>query len=131
MSHENAGNLPSLSDRGALRTGTKSDILECIKAPKGTNAKAKESTVMLLDMAAIVHMIPPTRAATFSDYVNLHIIPYIEGVSKPCATRTDAIWDKYPEDNLKAQTHARRGTGPRTELGIEGDSPIPRKYWQS
>lgn len=130
MSHENARDPPSLADRGLLRTGSKSDILDCLQAPKGTNDKAQESTVILLDMAAILHMIPPTRAATFNEYVTVHVIPYIKGVSQPVATRTDSIWDRYPRENLKAQAHSRRGTGPRTELGDDGDSPIPRRDWQ-
>ena len=81
-------------------------------------------------MAAIVHMIPPTRAATFNEYVTVHVVPYIKVISQPDATRTDAIWDRYPRDNIKAQIHSRWGTGPRTELGIDGDSPIPRRDWQ-
>ena len=130
MSHENARDPPSLADRGVLRTGMKSDILDCLEAPKVINDEARQSTLVILDMAAIVHMIPPTRAATFNEYVTLHVVPYIKHVSHPAATRTDAIWDRYPRNNIKSQTHSRRGTGPRTELGTDGDSPIPRRDWQ-
>ena len=130
MSHENARDPPSLADRDVLRTGTKSDILDCLQAPKGINDEARQSTLVILDMAAIVHMIPPTRAATFNEYVTLHVEPYIKHVSHPAVTRTDAIWDRYPRNNIKSQTHSRRGTGHRTELGTDGDSPIPRRDWQ-
>ena len=130
MCHENERDPPSLSVRGFLRPADKSVILDCLQAPKGTDARAKESTVIILDMAAIMHMIPPTRAATFREYVYVHVIPFIKSVCGPVTTRVDAIYDRYPKENLKGLTHIRRGTGPRTEIGNDGDSPIPRKDWQ-
>ncbi len=36
----------------------------------------------------------------------------------------------YPDESLKAQTQARSRTGPRTQLGPEGSSPIPKRDWQ-
>ena len=39
--------------------------------------------------------------------------------------RIDAIWDNYPEDNLKSLTHQRRGTGPRTRIG-DGHTQITK-----
>ena len=53
---------PSLSDRGLLRTGTKSDIRVCLDAPKTRCEDALQSSVYILDMAAVLHMIPPTPA---------------------------------------------------------------------
>lgn len=119
MCHENAREPPSLSVRGSLRPADKSVILDCLQAPKGTDARAKESTVFILDMAAIMHMIPPTRAATFREYVYVHVTPFIKSVCGPVATRVDVIYDRYPKKNLKGLTHIRRGTGPRTEIGTD------------
>ena len=36
ISHENCREPPSLSDRGMLRFGNKSDILDCLGAHKGS-----------------------------------------------------------------------------------------------
>ena len=64
---ENQREPPALSDRSSLRAGTKSDILKCIHAPTGHAIPATQATVQVVDMAAIIHMVPPTRSLTFSD----------------------------------------------------------------
>ena len=68
--YENQREPPSLSNQGSLRSGNKSDIIECLKAPTGRAAEAKVATVVVLDMAAVVHMVRPTSAHTFRDYVS-------------------------------------------------------------
>ena len=59
---ENQREPPALSDRSSLRAGTKSDILKCINATAGRDNSAKQVTVQVVDMAAIIHMVPPTKA---------------------------------------------------------------------
>ena len=130
MSHENSREPPSLSDHGFLRSGTKSAIIDCLKAPKGIIQEVKQATAILLDMAPIIHMLAPTRCAKFNEYVPVHVAPYIKGISQPNGTRIDLLWDEYPDENLKSQTHILRGSGPRTELGDDGETPIPRRDWQ-
>ena len=56
---ENQHDTPSLADQGLLRTGNKSDILHCFQAPVGRVASARLATVVVLDMAAVVHMVRP------------------------------------------------------------------------
>ena len=75
-------------------------------------------------------MLAPTRCAKFNEYVPVHVAPYIKGITQPNGTRTDLIWNEYPDENLKSQTHILRGTGPRTELGDDGETPIPKRDWQ-
>ena len=53
--YENQREPPSLSDRGLLRAGNKSDILTCIKAPTARVCTARQVSVMVFDMAAIIH----------------------------------------------------------------------------
>ena len=55
MSHENSREPPSLSENGFLRSGKKSDILECLNAPKGIIQEVNQSTAILIDMAPIIH----------------------------------------------------------------------------
>jgi hypothetical protein len=128
--YENQREPPSLSNQGLLRSGKKSDILEHLKAPTGRSAAAKAATVVVLDMAAVVHMVRPTSAHTFTDYVSQHLVPFVESQVTPTVTRVDAVWDTYPEDNLKTLTHHRRGVGPRTRIG-DGQTRIPKQYWNT
>ena len=66
-----------------------------------------------IPMAAVVHMVRPTRAATFSDYIPMHLVPHPKSLLGPNVQQLDAVWDTYPEWNLKMQAHLRRGNGPR------------------
>ncbi len=81
-------------------------------------------------MPAVVHMVRPTRAATFSDYVHMHVVPFLKSHLTPSVERVDAVWDVYPETSLKIQTQLRRGSDPRTQIGIGGSTPIPKRDWQ-
>ena len=128
--YENQREPPALADHGMLRTGTKSDILKCLEDPTAPSVHAHDVTVKVVDMAAVVHMVRPTRAPTFSDYVPMHLAPYLKSLLGPTVQRLDAVWDTYPEWNLKMQAHLRRGNGPRTQLGPEGKTPIPKRDWQ-
>ena len=75
-------------------------------------------------------MVRPTSAKTFADYATQHIVPFLEHQITPTVERIDAIWDNYPEDNLKSLTHQRRGAGPRTRIG-DGHTQIPKHEWNS
>lgn len=127
---ENQREPPSLADHGSLRSGSKSDILGCIKSPTGQAVQARSATVVVLDMAAVVHMVRPTSAKTFMEYVTQHMMPFLESQLTPTVERMDAIWDTYPQDSLKSLTHQRRGTGPRTRIG-DGHTRIPKHDWNS
>ena len=78
---ENQREPPSLEKHRYLRPGTKSDILECIKTPTCRAVPAKLATVVVLDMAAVVHMVRPTKATIFIEYVTKQMMPSIPGVS--------------------------------------------------
>ena len=84
-------------------------------------------------MAAIIHMVLPTRGTTFAEFVSLHVVPFLKSQVTTAVQRIDAIWDSYPEQNLKSLTQQRRGSGPRTLLKPDGDgnTPIPKREWQS
>ena len=88
---ENQRQPPSLADQGLLRSGTKSDILKCLNAPTGRSAAAKQAAVVVLDMAAVIHMVRPTTANTFSEYVSFHIVPYLEAQITSSTKRIDAV----------------------------------------
>ena len=75
---ENQREPPSMADRGPLRAGKKSDILQRFGACTGCLDAAQQVTVVVLDMAEIIHMVRPTRAKTFSEYVTFQILPFLE-----------------------------------------------------
>ena len=62
---------------------------------------ARLAIVVVLDMAAAVLMVRPTSAKTFADYATQHIVPFLEYQITTTVERIDAIWDNYPEGNLK------------------------------
>ena len=70
-------------NQGPLRSGNKSDILEWLKAPTGRSAEAKAATVVVLYMAVVVHMVWPTSAYTFRDYVSQHLVQFVESQVTP------------------------------------------------
>ena len=111
-------------------TSNRQEVWHRGKAPAGRADSARSATVVVLDMAAVVHMVRPTSAKTFADYATQHIVPFLEHQITPTVERIDAIWDNYPEDNLKSLTHQRRGAGPRTRIG-DGHTQIPKHEWNS
>ena len=74
---------------------------------RSLTGSARLATVVVLDMAAVVHMVRPTPAKTFADYATQHIVPFLEYQLTPTVERIDAKWDNYPEGNLKSLTHQR------------------------
>ena len=75
--YENQREPPSLADRFSLRSGTKSDILGCMMISHDRQDQAKLATVVVLDMAAVVQMVRPTSANTFSEYVLKNVVPFL------------------------------------------------------
>ena len=51
----------------------------------------KEFKIVLLDMDAIVYMIPLTYAATFKEYATIHMASYVKGVPQLSTTHTYGI----------------------------------------
>ena len=124
---ENQKEPPSLSDQGMLRHGKKSDILQCMQIPK--LSPTNDQTMKILDGAAIVHMVRPTKARNFQEYATRHVTPYVESsVAGTPITRLDIIWDTYPENNLKMQTQEKRGASTAYRTIVEGSTPIPSDW---
>ena len=97
---------------------------------RSLTGSARLATVVVEDMAAVVHVVRPTSAKTFADYATQHIVPFLDNQITPTVERIDPIWDNYPEGNLKSLAHQRRGTGLRTRIG-DGDTQIPKHEWKS
>ena len=85
-----------------------------------------KSAVHVVDMAATIHMVPPTRASTF--LITGTFVHYVF-LYKSDDDHADAVLDIYPEQNLKSWTQQRRGldVGIRLEPHGDGSTPILRK----
>ena len=133
--YENSQFPPSLYDKGKLRQGTKSVILDCIPGIKNarTNPERNGASVIVLNMPAVIHMIKPHKAETFGDYIMQHLLPFLHAQMKESNTRVDAVWDRYPEQSLKNQARAKRlGTTKKRRIRASGNVPIPKgKEWQN
>ena len=72
--HENQACPPSLSSVGSMRSGTKSDLLNCLEDLASTTESIASSllqiTSKILDGAAIVNMLRPGSVKTFEGYAS-------------------------------------------------------------
>jgi len=74
--HENHPYPPSLSDRGKIRQGKKSDLLSVL--PTETEMEPPVTfDVKVLDGAVIVHLLSTNGVSTFDNYASQVFIPYI------------------------------------------------------
>ncbi|MES9879449.1 MAG: hypothetical protein ABW185_01030 [Sedimenticola sp.] len=125
---ENQREPPSLSNQGQLRSGKKSDVLTCLSISKVLSPQ--DISVKVLDGAAVVHMVRPTKATDFDQYVSRHFMPFITSTARASTTpptRLDIVFDTYPENSLKAQTQSKRSTPGATTI-VEGSTPVPQDW---
>ncbi|KAG7166433.1 hypothetical protein Hamer_G005533 [Homarus americanus] len=117
-----------VSQFGKLIHGTKSDHVGCLEGlvPPDVNTDTPVTNVMILDGAAIVHLLQPGSAKIFSDYAMHVFLPYIESQLQK-AFRVEVVWDEYLPHSIKAGTRQRRGKGVRRR--VEAIGFIPRN-WQ-
>ena len=59
----------------------------------GRSLAAKEASVVVLDIAAVIHIIKPQRASVFGDFTQLQLLPYLHSQMTDNTTRVDAVWD--------------------------------------
>lgn len=127
--HENQSFPPALSSFGDLRSGNKADLLTCLEdlSSSTTSTESPSVDAVLLDGAAIVNMLKPGHATTFSEYAEQVFQPYVKGYLQK-AKRVDIVWDVYLEDSLKATARHRRGLGVRRRVLPDTKLPV---NWQS
>ncbi|KAL8616927.1 hypothetical protein ACOMHN_041846 [Nucella lapillus] len=126
--HENRREPPSLTQDSKLRMGTKSVVVTCLPSmpDPGRSIEAKEATVRVFDMAAIVHMIKPQCAHLFGEYSAMQLMPFLEGQMTTNTLRIDLIWDTYSETSLKSQTREKRSQQAGRRTRVAAQIPIPK-----
>ena len=100
----------------------------------GRSKAVKEATVVILDVAAVIHIIKSQRARIIGEYTQMQLLPYMHSQMTENTSRVDAIWDTYQEASLKSQTLAKRGdiSSRRTRVSAKiVKVPIPKGFeWQ-
>lgn len=76
---ENQAYPPALIQNGNLRSGSKSGLVGCLEDLVTSQEKPNNPhvQVIILDDSAIVNMLRPGCAKTFSDYASQVFLPYI------------------------------------------------------
>ena len=108
--HENHPYPPSLSDRGKLRLGKKSDLLGVLPIVTDNDPPVMFD-VKVLDGAAIVHFLSTTCISTFLMNMLGMSMPYIKKQLE-ASTRVYVVWDTYITCSLES-TREKRGKGMR------------------
>ena len=111
-----------------LMSGTKSTLPNCLPAMPnpGCRDASMESTVVLFDMATIIHMLKPQRASLFGEYTQMQLLPFLEGQLTECCTRVDAEWDTYHISSFKSQTRINRGETAGRRTKVSPKIPLPK-----
>lgn len=82
MTSSDTGTSVSLlpSDQGKLISGTKSALPGCLPGmpDPGCPPTAKEASVVVLDMSAVIHIVKPQRATAFGEYTQMLLLPFLE-----------------------------------------------------
>lgn len=81
----------------------------------------------MFDGAAVIHMLNPGIATTFSGYYELIFKPYFSNQLKN-SSRIDIVFDRYISNSLKAGTRESRGSG--ISIKVSDSTAIPKKFKQ-
>lgn len=130
FAHENQKFPPSISVLGNMRKpSNKADIVQCMigYSPQIEIVCPQEPsvTVLILDGAAIVHMLPPGASKTFGEYCSNVFASFIDRVMRN-VTRLDIVFDRYLLNSLKAGTRESRGSGQRVK--VTHSTSIPKLF---
>lgn len=121
FSHESSVYPPSLTRKGCMHHGVKSEILDCIVPVDLSNCRPV-TTAAVLDGAVLVQMLRPRNVLTIGDYFKDVFVPYILSWFET-NDRVDIVWDVYSKTSLKAGTREQRGSGTRRRVTLSTKVP--------
>ena len=90
---------PSLSKRGKLRLGKKTDLL-IVLAQKTQKEPPSTVDVKVYDGAAVMHFLSTTNITTFDEFVSGVFVPHIMKHFET-SKRVDMVWDTYITSSIK------------------------------
>lgn len=121
FSHESSAFPPSLTRKGSMYHGDKSEILDCI-VPADLDNHRPATTAGMLDGAVLIQMIRPGSNVTIEDYFTDKFVPYILSWFET-NDRIDIVWDAYSKTSLKSGTREQRGSGARRRVTFSTKMP--------
>ena len=77
--------------------------LEKLVVTQTDDSTSPTINAIIIDGAAIVNMLKPGAAQTFSDYSSQVFLPYIKGQLQ-AVQRLDLVWDEYIHGSLEEYT---------------------------
>ena len=121
--HENQREHPSLSDRGKLRQDTKSGIIGCLPGiPAPGHSPLVRNATVVLDMAAVIHIIKPQRASILGEYTHMQLMPCSQSQMTENTSRVDAVKTQVSSH----KTRAKRGETTSRRTRVSTKIPIPK-----
>ncbi|KAF2893562.1 hypothetical protein ILUMI_12611 [Ignelater luminosus] len=112
---------------GRLRKpSNKQDVLAWLEFEESKHMSS--FTAMILDSAAVVHLLGANKCKTFADLYNSKFKPYIDHILRSIS-RVDIVFDRYIDGSLRNDTREKRG-GHRSNLHIRvnlSTTAIPKK----
>ena len=126
--HENLPYRQSLSEHGNLRANNKSDLVSCLDDFTTPVSDPPAVDTIILDGAAVVQLLDPRTAQTFSDYTDTVTMPYIHRQLQLRETqRIDLVSrDTYIHDSLSSSTRNR--SGKRIQRRVLGKTDVPNNW---
>ena len=100
FSHENQNFPPSLSTYSDIRTGRKSDILQCLEKMSPSQNDRPDADMLLLDGSVIVNMLGPRAVKIFHEYSQQVFLLFFKS-QLDIVSRVDIVWYVYIPDSLK------------------------------
>ena len=113
---------------GQLLQGSKSDLMECLTNSSQPASIHPGIDVIILDRAAIVHMVKPGACRTFEEYSQKMCLPYITSQLET-VSRVDIVCDRYLPSSLRQSTgDHRRHSGTMQKQRVIAGVPIPANW---
>ena len=128
FSHEYQNFPPSLSTYGDIRTGTKSDILQCLEKMSPSQNDRPDVDMLLLDGSVIVNMPRPRAMKIFHKYSQQVFLLFLKS-QLDIVSRVDIVWYVHIPDSLKFTVRKKTWNGNMQTSAVQPDNKIPNS-WQ-
>ena len=106
-----------------MHQGTKSQLLPLLEQ-HASDIPDKEpiADVIIMDGAALINVLRPTKGSTFESYAKDEVLSKIQKHIQKFK-QTHIVFDVYRTDSMKAQTRQKRGTGVRRRVISSAKTP--------
>ena len=125
--HETLDHPPSLSKHGTIRSGDKSDLIQCLKLLANDQEiplDMPDVDGLVIEGAVLVNQLKPNKDQSFTAYAEETVHTYVKRYQRNAgAKRVDLVYDKYLDKSLKGMTREKRGTGIRRKVTLSSVVP--------